>query len=260
MCSCSFSAPSSAGDYVYAACIDKNGDLDFSDEGEIVKTTLKVLSQPPNVTNTTLPTPPTPPPFPSILIEYTLTLKKGWNLVSIPFKEYEIASVDNSVYPKVYWYNPLDNNYEIYDIRNESKKLQLKGFWVYSFENDQKIVLKGSESFSSSEINLYASPSMETTPNLISIPYRGMYLASEKGNCEITHFYYWNTSERTWYKWNATTGDILKYNYEKAIYELVGNNPNPLISDGMSIFLYVKNQCKLGPTPSPPGPSPPPSP
>ena len=257
MCSCSFSAPSSAGDYVYAACIDKNGDLDFSDEGEMVKTTLKVLSQPPT---TTLPTPPSPPPLPPLLIEYTLTLKKGWNLVSIPFKEYEIASVDKSVYPKVYWYNPLENKYEIYDIKGDYKKLQLKGLWIYSFEDNQKVTILGTSFFSSSEIPLYFSPSGLTTPNQIAIPYKGIYLTSEKGDCVITHFYYWNTSESTWYKWNATTGEYLRYNYEKNIYEVVGNNPNPFISDGMSIFLYVKNQCKLGPTPPPSSslPSPPP--
>ena len=33
-CSCQFTAPSSEGDYTYFACIDKNGDDDFSDSGE----------------------------------------------------------------------------------------------------------------------------------------------------------------------------------------------------------------------------------
>jgi hypothetical protein len=42
-CSCLFTSPSKEGDYTYYACIDKNNDGDFSDEGESTSAILRVI-------------------------------------------------------------------------------------------------------------------------------------------------------------------------------------------------------------------------
>ncbi|MEM5879107.1 MAG: hypothetical protein QXU74_01265, partial [Candidatus Aenigmatarchaeota archaeon] len=44
--SCTFTAPSTTGTYIYYACIDKNGDNDYSDSGESASQTLSVVEYP----------------------------------------------------------------------------------------------------------------------------------------------------------------------------------------------------------------------
>jgi len=256
-CFCSFDAPSVQGEYIYYACIDLDADGDFQDKGEYASAILKVVPQSTTTTLRRLPVPTLPPipfPPPPRPSEYNLTLKRGWNLVSFPFKEYTLVSIPQSVYPMVYSYNSVEGTYEIFNLTTEYKKLRLRGFWVYSFEDNQRIVISGSEPFSSSEINLYANLSRADTPHQIAIPIKGIYLNSEKGSCEITRFYYWNSSDNTWYKWNATTGEYSRYNSEKKAYELIRVDRDPFIASGVSIFLYVRKNCTLGilPPPSPP--------
>jgi len=252
-CYCSFNAPSVGGNYTYYACIDLNADGDFEDRGESASTVLKVVSK--LTTTTTRPpiSPPPPPTMPPVeSSEYTVTLNRGWNLVSFPFKKYILISVSQSVYPTVYSYNSVEGRYEVFNLATEYEKLRLRGFWVYSFEDNQHIVISGSEPFLSFEINLYANLSRTDTPNQIAIPIRGIRLNSEKGSCEITRFYYWNSSDNTWYRWNATTGEYSRYNSEKRIYELIKVDKDPFIASGVSIFLYVRKNCTLGISPPPP--------
>jgi len=224
-----------------------NVDGDFEDEGESTFTVLKVVSK--STTTTTGPptTPPPPPIMPPVKpSEYTITLKRGWNLISFPFKRYTLVSVSQSVYPIVYSYNSVEERYEMFNLATEYEKLRLRGFWVYSFDDNQRIVISGSEPFSPFEINLYANLSRTDTPNQIAIPIRGIRLNSEKGSCEITRFYYWNSSDNTWYKWNATTGEYSRYNSERGVYEFIKVDRDPFISAGVSIFLYVRKNCTLG--------------
>ena len=173
---------------------------------------------------------------------FVLNLKRGWNMVSIPFKEYEIVSVDPDIVRTVFYYNASGNKYETVDI----KDAKLKGFWAYSFSNDKKIFVNGKVRFASWEIPLYANLSRKDTPNLIPILKEGIYLNSEREDCEITRFYYYNTTENTWYKWNATSGEYLRYNPQSKSYEPVKIDNDPFIEEGKSIFLFIKNNCRLG--------------
>lgn len=173
---------------------------------------------------------------------FVLNLKRGWNMVSIPFKEYEIVYVDQDIVRTVFYYNASGNKYETADL----KDAKLKGFWAYSFSNDKKIFVNGKVKFAPWEIQLYANLSRKDTPNLIPIPKEGIHLNSERGDCEITRFYYYNTTENTWYKWNATSGEYLRYNPQSKSYELVKIDNDPFIEEGKSIFLFIKNNCRLG--------------
>jgi hypothetical protein len=173
---------------------------------------------------------------------FVLNLKRGWNMVSIPFKEYEIVSVDQDIVRTVFYYNASGNKYETVDIRDA----KLKGFGAYSFSNDKKIFVNGKVRFAPWEIPLYANLSRKDTPNQIPIPKEGIYLNSEREDCEITRFYYYNTTENTWYKWNATSGEYLRYNPQSKSYELVKIDNDPFIEEGKSIFLFIKNNCRLG--------------
>jgi len=168
------------------------------------------------------------------ILSTSLNLKSGWNLISFPFVDYVISQMKD-VHPYVYTYNPITSSYEQIDIAKASGK----GFWVYA-SKDTAIEIMGTQSLYPENISLVANK-----PNLIPIPKDGLKVISQKGNCKITKFYYYNSTDQTWYRWNATNGEYSKFNYEKKLYELVKIDKDPFIPEGLAIFIYTENDCRL---------------
>jgi hypothetical protein len=168
------------------------------------------------------------------MTSFSLQLKKGWNLISFPFVSYDISEMKN-VNPTVYIFDLETSSYKQIDITRASGK----GFWVYAFQ-DTKIVVDGADSLYPEQISLIANK-----PNLIPIPANGLRVNSQKGNCKITKFHYYNSTDQTWYQWNAGNREYSKYNMEKKAYEVVRVDEDPFIPEGAAIFLYVENNCRL---------------
>jgi hypothetical protein len=168
------------------------------------------------------------------MITLSIPLKGGWNLISLPLSDYTISEISN-IYPYIYVYNPATSSYEQIDITKASGK----GFWVYAFK-DTTIEIMGTEPLYPENISLVANK-----PNLVPIPKDGLKVISQKGNCKITKFYYFNSTDQAWYRWNATSGEYSRFNPEKKAYEVVKIDKDPFIPEGLAIFLYTENDCRL---------------
>jgi hypothetical protein len=159
---------------------------------------------------------------------YELILKEGWNLVSIPFKKFEIVQIGKEIDPFVGTLNPSAysdpvRRYDMLDIRARefAEELKSRGFWIFSGKDNEKIVIKGVEELEASEIALYADPSKPYTLDQIAIPKGGLHVMSQKGDCEIVAFYHYDATEKNWYKWDATSKEYLKWNDAARKYEAV---------------------------------------
>jgi hypothetical protein len=164
----------------------------------------------------------------------SISLKTGWNLISFPFVSYTISQMKD-VYSYVYIYNPLTFSYEQIDITKASGK----GFWAFA-SKDATIEIMGTQALYPENISLMANK-----PNLIPIPKDGLKVISQKGNCKITKFYYFNSTDQTWYKWDAMNGEYSRFNSDKKAYEVVKIDADPFIPEGLAIFLYTENDCRL---------------
>jgi hypothetical protein len=165
----------------------------------------------------------------------SIPIKAGWNLISFPFVDYKIIEAKD-VNSLVYVYNPETSSYEQLDI----SKVSGKGFWAYAYK-DTNILVEGSVPLTADSISLVANK-----PNLIAIPKNGLYVNSQKGNCIITKFYYFNSTDKSCYRWDAKTKEYSRYNESKKAYEVLRIDSNPFIQEGSAIFLYSENDCKLG--------------
>ena len=176
--------------------------------------------------------------------KYVLRLKKGWNMVAIPYKKYRIAEKSDKVYSVIYSWDPAAEKFKT-DKIEKGKTLAFSSTWIYSFVDGGTVVIEGEEKFTKRDISLNALSTKIDTPNQLGVP-ENIHLISERGNCEITRFYYWSPEEGTWYKWNATTKMLLRYNFDTKMYENVGEDPDPLLSAGSAVYIYVKHPCSLG--------------
>jgi hypothetical protein len=273
-CSCTFTAPSQEGSYTYYAEIDKNNNGDYSDEGECSSPiTLNVKSSQTSTSTTTTTVPSTQQcsdilgaclssemckrfegtcykdkldcqecccieskytPQARAILSTSLSLKSGWNLISFPFVDYVISQMKD-VYPSVYSYDPATSSYE----KVEITKTRRKGFWVYAFK-DTSIEIMGTQALYPENISLIANK-----PNLIPIPKDGLRVVSQRGSCKIIKFHYFNSTDQAWYRWNATSGEYSRFNPDKKAYEVVKIDKDPFIPEGLAIFLYTENDCKL---------------
>jgi hypothetical protein len=146
-----------------------------------------------------------------------------------------VISQMRDFYSYVYIYNSLTFSYEQVEITMASGK----GFWVYAYK-DTTIEIMGTQFLYPENISLIANK-----PNLIPVPKDGLRVISQRGNCKITKFYYFNSTDQAWYKWNATNGEYSRFNADKNIYEVVKINKDPFIPEGLAIFLYTENDCRL---------------
>jgi hypothetical protein len=263
-CSTTFSGPTQDGDYYYYACIDKNGDGDFDDTGEYSRIPLTVKKHCRDIGGTCtsqftcleslggycyqqsrdygcsecccITQSQSGQSQASMIVPIiSIPVKAGWNLISFPFVDYRIIEAKD-VNSLVYVYNPETSSYEQLDI----SKVSGKGFWAYAYK-DTNILVEGSIPLTADSISLVANK-----PNLIAIPKNGLYVNSQKGNCIIARFYYFNSTDKSWYRWDAKTKEYSRYNESKKAYEVVRIDSNPFIQEGSAIFLYSENDCKLG--------------
>jgi len=254
-CSASFTAPAQEGTYYFYACIDKNNDGDFDDSGEQTSSALGVKPRCGDKGGSCMSA--------HFCYEYggtclddkyecpeccckssssklmaisqiSIPIKAGWNLVSFPLLYYDIVDF-KYVSPSVYIYNPETSSYNKVNISDASGK----GFWVYAYK-DTTIEIMGTQSLYPENISLIANK-----PNLIPVPKGGLRVISQRGNCKITKFYYFNSTDQAWYKWNATNGEYSRFNTDKNIYEVVKIDTDPFIPEGLAIFLYTENDCRL---------------
>jgi len=172
-----------------------------------------------------------------LYLKYELSFKSDWNLVSIPCKDYSISSA-RDVYSYVYVYDPIESSYKTINI-NQANEIGKRGFWIYAYR-DTTLEINGNQPLSPEDISLIAKK-----PNLIPVPKNGIKLMSQKGNCNLIKFYYYNSTDQTWYKWNATNGEYSKYNQDKKRYELVKVDNNPSTQEGLAIFIYTENECSF---------------
>jgi hypothetical protein len=184
----SFSAPSSVGAYTYYACIDKNGDGDFSDDGEQNSKTLTVIPEVGPLT--------------------TFKIYPGWNLISSAFKVITNVTLDpcNLKDKKLYYLNRATEKWE------EKSWTQLeagKGYWIFSeAKHTCEIEISGAGNATIVDI-----PPLKRGWNLIGAPFNSTYFPSIIGNCsvEIGPLYWNSTSQPP--SWNKTDLLLPKIGY-----------------------------------------------
>ncbi|MFH7904016.1 MAG: hypothetical protein QW409_03660, partial [Candidatus Aenigmatarchaeota archaeon] len=120
----------------------------------------------------------------SISIE--LELKKGWNLISIPFSNYLIKE-NNCEIKSIYSFNSIIKGFQyVPDIKSLKKDF---GYWIYVY-NNCKIILEG-------EIEVQKEINLSRGWNLVSF-YTSLPLEVLRKFCEIKSVFYFDSNRRLW--------------------------------------------------------------
>jgi len=95
---------------------------------------------------------------------FEITLHKGWNAISIPYKEFKIIKIEGKIYPQVYIYEPFINSNSYTRVSIDSLDHQRGGIWVYSFQDNSKIIIDGQNriTFPSLFSYIFTSPQKAT--------------------------------------------------------------------------------------------------
>lgn len=186
-----------------------------------------------------------------LILSAIVSLEKGWNLISYPFKDpfFKPEEVCASIKKYVWVYDAEKKKFERI-LLLETKRAIGKGVWVKTTEPCE-LKVYGSIKLEAEDLKLVGPKEKPDAPNLIAIPYDGMRVVEERGDCELTRFYYWNASDRAWYKYNFTSQEFLKYNREAKKFELIKIEPNPYLPMGLGVWLFTRNSCQLGSIPPP---------
>ncbi|MFH1916163.1 MAG: Ig-like domain-containing protein [Nanoarchaeota archaeon] len=138
----------------------------------------------------------TPPPFPEDK-EITITLSRGWNLVSLPSPLVKfISSSDKQKLISFVWiaekneYMSLQNARDYLGSRFESS-LAEQAFWIYSYDSSSlQVMVTGKEQ----------TAKLMPGWNLMSIHagYYGWILSELANGCKLQSAYRWNSDSQSW--------------------------------------------------------------
>lgn len=173
-------------------------------------------------------------------LEMEIKLYPGWNMISFPFKDYEIVNMDEieDKIDRVVWsWDAVESDWDSFDIEEAAGR----GIWVFA-KKRTSIEMKGTDPLKLEDIRLYVSDKWGIpTPNQMPIPYDNFTLPAQRGNCKITKYYYYSARRKTWYKWER--GPFLSV-WEDRKWVSRSMDPFP-VPRGVSIYIYTENSCRL---------------
>ncbi len=128
---------------------------------------------------------------------FTIQLKQGWNIVSVPFKDSEISGCED--YPAIHYdsdleYKDENGNMQIgnYEDWIDIKEMKYgKGYWVYADE-ECSLSFKGTQLV---EIQDIESGELKTGINHAGATTEAYNLADYKGTCEINNIYEYDSEK-----------------------------------------------------------------
>lgn len=175
---------------------------------------------------------------------FPIKLFAGWNFISIPFYDGEIAYSPSDCY---FLYNRgrhyLPNGtLVIINLEPDNRKVTQIGaitFGIYSYTNCT-LRVGGQIPFRPSFLEL------KKGKNFIAVPYNGLEVSKVSGS-EIDAIVYFNSSEKRWYKLENRWGKIYRYIYDRKTKEWKNKDTlnSFLIPPGTGIYINARNDCKI---------------
>ncbi|MCC5994326.1 MAG: hypothetical protein LM587_01925 [Candidatus Aenigmarchaeota archaeon] len=176
---------------------------------------------------------------------FPIKLFAGWNFISIPFYDGEIAySLSDCyfLYNRGRHYLP-NGTLMIINLEPDDRKVTQIGaitFGIYSYTSCT-LQVRGQIPFRPSSLEL------KKGKNFIATPYNGLEVSKVSGS-EIDAIVYFNSSEKRWYKLENRWGRIYRYVYNPITkkWEIKEENLTSfLIPPGTGIYISARNDCKV---------------
>jgi hypothetical protein len=116
------------------------------------------------------------------------------------------------------------------------------GIWIYSFDDNGKIIVEGIVPLTLERITskiIFSSPQKRIF-NLISL-LTGVSSTSLKKICENIRIYYYNSTDKCWYSYNVSSGEYKRYCKDR--WELIGVFGDIRYPEGASVFVSLDPSC-----------------
>jgi hypothetical protein len=171
---------------------------------------------------------------------YVITLKKGWNMVSIPYESFKILKIDEGISTIAFIYNFDKGNYEKVDLSSLSS--QVGAIWVYSYVDNAKIVIDGTNPLGEkSFIEMIRTAPNKKVWNFLPIPKGGYNFNNLGWICKDISAYYYNATDNCWYLYSLSTSELKKYCGDRWI--TLGVSTEVMFPEGIGVWLRVNETC-----------------
>jgi hypothetical protein len=171
---------------------------------------------------------------------YVITLKKGWNMVSIPYETFKILKIDEGISSIAFIYNFDKGSYEKVDLSSLSS--QVGAIWVYSHVDNAKIVIDGTNPLGEKNfIEMIRTAPNKKVWNFLPIPKGGYNFNNLGWICKDISVYYYNATDNCWYLYSLSTSELKKYCGDRWI--TLGVSTEVMFPDGIGVWLRVNETC-----------------
>jgi hypothetical protein len=173
---------------------------------------------------------------------FEITLKKGWNSVSIPCESFYVVSVDKNIYQGAFIYNINTANYEFLDIKSLTS--QRGGIWLYSYKDGTKLVVECLAQTQPSQISRKLLYYVSNKPTLLflEVPMGGIDTSKLREYCDNASVYYYNNSDNCWYVYWLDNKTYKKYCGNSWIN--LGEIENIYYPQGVGIWVKFYEGCQ----------------